>query len=201
MNAADDADDRQPARLRIERTEVDAFADGIGAGPESVRERVIDDYVGAAEVGGREEAAFDERDAHRFEVAEVCVARLCDGTRAGLRSGLSFDEEAGCGMERGGEGEYVDAADGFHAGEALDAIGHLLELQRLFAGQRGLLIVREFVQFGEGDRGLLNFHGEDVIRAETWIDAQQAMEAANQQACAYEWDESERDLGDDESAA
>src|SRR4029077_16573209 len=88
MNITNDADNRRPARLRIERTQVDALADGIGAGPEAVGGRVIDDDVGSAEVGGRERAAFDERDAHRFEVAEVRAASLCYGACAGFRDGL-----------------------------------------------------------------------------------------------------------------
>lgn len=128
VNIGHYADNRQPAGLRIERAQVDAFADGIGAGPESLRERVIDDYVGTAEVGGREKAAFDERDAHRFEVAEVRAARLCDGAFAGFRDGLAFDEKARSGLKRCGEGKHADATDDFDAGQALNSGGHLLKL-------------------------------------------------------------------------
>ncbi len=131
MNVADYADNRQPAGLRIERAQVDALADGIGTGPESFGERVIDDDVRTAEVGVREKAAFDERDAHRFEVAEIGGARLCDGARAWFRDGLAVDEKTRSGLKRGGEGKHADATDGSDAGQALDSGGHLLKLNRL----------------------------------------------------------------------
>ena len=48
---------------------------------------------GAAEVGGGEQAAFDERNAHRREVAEAGVARLCDWPRAGYRERAGLRRE------------------------------------------------------------------------------------------------------------
>src|ERR1700741_457894 len=102
-NIPDDADNRRPAWLRIERAQIDAPADEIGAGPEALGERFIHDQVRASEIRGGEEAAFDERDSHCGEVAEICVARLSDGASTCFRNGLAFDEKARSGTKRSGE--------------------------------------------------------------------------------------------------
>ena len=64
--------------------------------------------------------------------------------------------------------------------KAADLRGNFFKLQRLLLAQLELLFLRELVDFREGQCGLLDFQGEDVLGAKARIDVEQMLKTPEQ---------------------
>src|SRR5437762_13286227 len=87
------SDDRAPARFFIERTDIDALAERITAGPESPRHRIVDQDVRELPVLRVDKTAGTQRDLQRCKIAEAAGANFRKRTSARDERPLPFDYE------------------------------------------------------------------------------------------------------------
>src|ERR1700683_481115 len=129
MDVANYSYHRTPARLGIEPAQVDALADGICAGPESLRQCGIDNDVGTGPILLGEQTTVDKRNPDGNDIAEASGSKFSNGTSACGRNGLTFDEEPS--GRNGGEAQrkHVDCPYARDAWNPFDALGHLLNFQ------------------------------------------------------------------------
>src|SRR5579871_4419453 len=94
VHVTDNSDDRIPARLGIERAEIEPVADWILAREESVGECFVDhDFVLQRPVVARQIASLYQRNADGGEILRSDDAGLSDGADGAVWQRLAFDQE------------------------------------------------------------------------------------------------------------
>ena len=164
----------------------DLLADGVLVRKVLADQRLADDDdsgVRVACIGVGEEASLAQTDSHGAEVAGTDGAQLHELAFA-VRRNMSFDYEGGIGIDVG-ERERRDQAGGIQSGQRAEAVedSHVV---------RGLLRLD-----GDGG-GQGHAQGEDAVGIEAGVDGHEALKAAQHESGAYEEDEGEGGLSNDE---
>ena len=192
---ADHADNRHPGILGIDLAELNVLSERALAGPVAVRQGLVDDgdALGVRVVGFGEDAALNQRSAEDVEVSRADVRKFSQGRRSESSARPSILKGSCCARHR--------AADCSPPMATPSTPGIVLDAANNFAKERGALL-RRAIGIGAGIVGDGNpdLRRDDSVRIEAGLDLQHAPETAEQQACANQQDERERDLGDDQEA-
>src|SRR5712671_7857816 len=95
VNVSGDANDRRPARLGIQRTQIDAFPDRVALRPEPPSHGFIDDRgVLQLEIILSEKAPRAQRNSQRRKISQAHGAKLRDRSSSAGWYRLPFDDES-----------------------------------------------------------------------------------------------------------
>ena len=201
MDVSYHSNNGRPARRWIERTQIDALADGIPAGPKSLCDGFIHQDVLGAVVVRVQRPAHAQGNAHGRKIARACDARFRNRPCTIRGKWLAFHDKPGRRPHSRAERQDGDSADGFCSRQCLNSLDKLIEANGLPASKLDLLLVCELELFLNQHLRQIYFHRQDMIALKTGIDFHKAMKAANQQTRADEWNERQRNFRDDQEAA
>src|SRR5882762_10937056 len=131
VHVSRDANDSAPARLWIERAEVDAFSECVALGPETPFHGLVDHRPRHFPVVFGKEPALAQGNPQGRKIAETHGSELHNRPRSCIRDGLALDHESRCLAKLVAQGQIVDACRLLYARKSADALHDLLELQGL----------------------------------------------------------------------